>query len=137
MNAPAAFPRPSTTGPSIEGASADYRQRRTAWLIERRLEMARRHGVRAVDAFLCSVEEINLSGHGRQPDPLIPARVRRLEAQLGRQVPAAVRLARNAHQLHAALLDWQDELLSEAVPQRAARRAADDVEDAELGVVDG
>jgi hypothetical protein len=130
MSAPAADHSPSTTGPSIGGAIADYRQRRTAWLIDRHHEMARRHGVRVVDAFLASVEEINLSGRGRQRDPLIPTRLRRLEAELGRQLPAAVQRASNAHRLHAALLDWQDELLSDAMPRRAAWRAADDADDA-------
>jgi hypothetical protein len=78
-----------------------------------------------VDALVETVEEINLSGRGRQHDPLIPHRVRRLEAEIGRPVPEAVRSARNAHRLHAALMDWQEELLDEACPARELHGAVD------------
>jgi uncharacterized membrane protein len=77
-------------------------------------------------ALVQTVEEINLSGRGRQPDPLIPHRLRRLEAAIGRPVPDAVQRARNAHRLHAALMDWQEDLLDEAYPARELLGAVDE-----------
>jgi hypothetical protein len=79
-----------------------------------------------VDALVETVEEINLSGRGRQPDPLIPHRLRRLEAEIGRPAPERVHRARNAHQLHAALMDWQEELLDDACPARRFHGAVDE-----------
>jgi hypothetical protein len=120
----AAYPG-QVCGPSIARASADYSRNRDAWLAERRLVEARRRVVRAVDALIDTVEEINLSGRGRQPDPLIPHRLRRLEAAIGRPVPEIVHRARNGHRLHAALMDWQEELLDEACPDRLFHGTAD------------
>jgi hypothetical protein len=79
-----------------------------------------------VDALVETVEEINLSGRGRQYDPLIPHRLRRLEAEIGRPAPDTVHRARNARQLHAALMDWQEELLDEACPAREFHGAVDE-----------
>jgi hypothetical protein len=112
-------------GPSIARASADYSRNRDAWLSDRLLVEARRRIVRAVDALVDTVEEINLSGRGRQVDPLIPHRLRRLEAEIGRPVPETVLRARNGHRLHAALMDWQEELLDEACPDRRFHGDAD------------
>jgi hypothetical protein len=120
-----AAPASTVRGPSIVRATADYSRHRDAWLAGRRLQEARRRAVRAVDALVETVEEINLSGRGRQHDPLIPHRLRRLEAEIGRPVPEAVGRARNAHRLHAALLDWQEELLDEASPARTLHGAVD------------
>jgi hypothetical protein len=116
----------NVVGPSIARATADYLRRRGAWLADRRLEEARRRVVRAVDALVDTVEEINLSGRGGQHDPLIPNRLRRLETEIGRPVPEAVRRARNGHHLHAALMDWQEEVLDEACPARRFHDAVDD-----------
>jgi hypothetical protein len=79
-----------------------------------------------VDALVETVEEINLSGRGRQHDPLIPHRLRRLEVEIGRPVPEAVRRARNGHRLHAALMDWQEGLLDEVCPARELHGAVDE-----------
>ena len=113
-------------GPSIARATADHSRRRSAWLTDRRIQAARRRPVLAVDALVDTVEEINLSGRGRQHDPLIPHRLRRLEDEIGRPVPEAVRRARNGHQLHAALMDWQEDLLDEACPAREFPGAVDE-----------
>jgi hypothetical protein len=121
-----AAPASTVRGPSIVRATADYSRHRDAWLAGRRLQEARRRAVRAVDALVETVEEINLSGRGRQHDPLIPHRLRRLEAEIGRPVPEAVRRPWNAHKLHAALLDWQEELLDEASPARTPHGAVDE-----------
>jgi hypothetical protein len=116
----------SLGGPSIARATADHFRRRDAWLADRRLEESRRRTIRAVDALVDTVEEINLSGRGGQYDPLIPHRLRRLEAEIGRPVPEAVRRARNGHHLHAALMDWQEALLDEACPARQLHDAVDE-----------
>jgi hypothetical protein len=79
-----------------------------------------------VDALVETVEEINLSGRGRQQAPLIPHRLRRLEVEIGGPVPQAVHGARNGHKLHAALMDWQEELLDEACPARELHGATDE-----------
>jgi hypothetical protein len=121
-----AAPASTVRGPSIVRATADYSRHRGAWLADRRLQEARRHAVRAVDALVETVEEINLSGRGRQHDPLISHRLRRLETEIGRPVPEAVLRARNGHRLHAALLDWQEELLDEACPGRRLHGAVDE-----------
>lgn len=113
-------------GPSIARATADQSRRRSASLTALHLETARRRPVLAVDALVETVEEINLSGCGRQHDPLIPHRLRRLEAEIGRGAPEAVHRARNARQLHAALMDWQEELLDEACPAREFHGAVDE-----------
>jgi hypothetical protein len=80
----------------------------------------RRHIVRTVDGILDELEEVNLDGRGRIDDPLMGRRLCRVEAQLGRRLPAAARQARTAKTLHEALLDWLDELLDEVVDGRAA-----------------
>jgi hypothetical protein len=127
MSSIAAAGRPRTVrGPSIARATADHSRRRALSLSDRRLEAARRRRVRAVDVLVEIAEEINLSGCGRQHDPLIPHRVRRLEAEIGRSAPERVHRARNAHQLHAALMDWQEELLDEACPARRFHGAVDE-----------
>jgi hypothetical protein len=113
-------------GAPIARANADQERFRDAWLARRRLEVAERRALHAVDAFVQTVEEINLSGRGRQPDPLIPHRLRRLEAAIGRPVPEAVHRARNGHRLHAALMDWQEHLLDEAYPARKLLGAVDE-----------
>jgi hypothetical protein len=117
---------PSTIhGRAIARAVADHFRGRSTWLSHRRLEAARRRPVLAVDALVETVEEINLSGRGRQHDPLIPHRLRRLEAEIGGPAPDVVHRARNGHQLHRALMDWQEELLDEACPARQFHGAVD------------
>jgi hypothetical protein len=49
----------------------------------------------------------------------------RLEVEAGRPLPAKVSEARTPVRLHSALLDWQEELLDEAVPGRAAYAVMD------------
>jgi hypothetical protein len=41
-------------------------------------------------------------------------------------VPDAVHRARNGHRLHAALMDWQEDLLDEAYPARELLCAVDE-----------
>jgi hypothetical protein len=111
---------------SIARASAEYVEQRDAWRTHRRIHEERRRTLRAVDDFLTTVEEINLAGRGRQPDPLIPHRLRRLETEIGSPVPAPVRIAGTGHRLHEALMQWEEDLLDELHPSRAAQRVADE-----------
>lgn len=46
----------------------------------------------------------------------------RLDAAVDEPLPAPVRQATTATDLHDALLDWQDELLDRVVPWRARER---------------
>jgi hypothetical protein len=114
------------SGPSIARANADHSRQREVWITGRHHEVERRRVLRAVDAFLDTVEEINLSGRGREPDPLMRHRLRRLEVEVGERLPDMVRRAPNGHRLHEALLDWEDELLDDANPSRAMYRTMSD-----------
>jgi hypothetical protein len=79
----------------------------------------RRQAVQAVDELINTLEDINLAGRGRQPAALTPGLLLRLEVEAGRPLPPKVSEARTPVKLHKALLDWQEELLDEAVPSRA------------------
>lgn len=118
MSSVATDPNGVASGPSIALANAEHSRRRQVWQSQRVEQFERRRVLRAVDDFLTTVEEINLVGQGRHPDPLMPHRLRRLEALIGRRVPDTVRGAANGQRLHEALLDWQEELLDEANPSR-------------------
>jgi hypothetical protein len=120
----------SARGPSIAQANADFSRQRDVWLAGRRQATERRRVLHAVDGFLDTVEESNLAGHGRRPDPLMRHRLRRFEARLGLSLPEAVLQARDGHRLHEALLDWQDDLLDQA-GLRARRVAVDAFADGE------
>jgi hypothetical protein len=82
-------------------------------------ERQRRQAVCAVDDLVDALEDLNLSGRGRQATALMPGWLRRLEVEACRPLPPRVSQARVPVKLHAALLDWQEELLDEAVPGRA------------------
>lgn len=105
---------------SIEKAASDRYEQWLEWRAGQHASTEATHPVRATDAVIDRIEEINLSGHGRDVDVRIPGLVRELERDLGRRSPSAVRKARTWVALHGALLDWQDELLDEASPTRHA-----------------
>ena len=104
-----------------------------AWIARAtgRLELARRFRARArlqaIDDALEYLEQRHLQGE-RTYDRLTHARMRRLERQVGLPLPRKVVRARNTARLHAALLDWQEQVLDEVAPQR---RAFEDVYDAD------
>jgi hypothetical protein len=85
----------------------------------RETDRRRRQAVQAVDELINALEDINLTGRGRQPAALTPGMLLRLEVEADRPLPAKVSEARTPVRLHSALLDWQEELLDEAVPGRA------------------
>lgn len=86
--------------------------------------------VRTIDTVLDEVEARNLAGI-RHIDEAIRAKVDRLPRVVGVPLPCRVKLARNPRRLHAALLDWQQEVLDTLVPDRGNYVAVDAIFDAE------
>jgi hypothetical protein len=85
------------------------------------LERARtRRRVAAIDEMLEELERMHLD-RNRVISRMIRLRVRRLEQVVGLPLPRRVVRARNTVRLHAALLDWQEEVLDVVVPVRAVR----------------
>ena len=92
------------------------------------LEHARaRRRVGAIDEMLDVLELMHLN-RDRVIDRMVRLRLRRLEEEVGLPLPRQVGRARNTVRLHAALLDWQDEVLDQLVPARRALLAIDEVE---------
>jgi hypothetical protein len=93
------------------------------------LERARaRRRVGAIDEMLDVLERMHLN-RDRVIDSMIRCRLRRLEQEVGLPMPRQVVRARNTVRLHAALLDWQDEVLDQVFPWRRALLASDEVDD--------
>jgi len=111
----------------IERATHERRVRRVEWRTQRHATTLRRRALRATDALIDSIEEINLGDRGRERDEQVQKRVRALENEVSRSAPDAVRRARTWLALHGALLDWQEQLLDEASPLRRTVAGDDDV----------
>jgi hypothetical protein len=86
-----------------------------------------RRRVAAIDELLDVLELKHLS-RDRAIDRMIRCRLRRLEQEVGLPLPRKAMRARNTVRLHAALLDWQDEVLDEVVPSRRALLESDERE---------
>jgi hypothetical protein len=92
---------------------------------ERRIDDRRRRAdgsqvrrrVAAIDRLINDLEECHLTGE-RSFDRVLRQRLYRLEAEVGLPLPRKAVRARNTVRLHAALLDWQETLLDELVPER-------------------
>lgn len=76
-----------------------------------------RQRLAAIDDMLATLEARHLAGE-RTFDRLTRARLRRLEKVVGLSLPRKALRARNTVRLHAALLDWQEDLLDDIVPER-------------------
>ena len=74
--------------------------------------------LRSIDHLLEVLEARNLDGM-RDIDEAIRAELDRLPRKVGVPLPCSVKLARNTRRLHAALLDWQQEVLDTLLPARA------------------
>lgn len=107
-------------GTGIRRASAEASSALGEARGRRDTDRRRRQAVQAVDDLINALEDINLTGRGRRQAALTPGMLLRLEVESGRPLPAKVSEARTPVRLHSALLDWQEELLDEAVPGRAA-----------------
>jgi hypothetical protein len=90
-------------------------------VVERNLA---RQGIRAIDSVLDAVERHHLARRPRDVPPR-PDWIARLK-EGGLTVPTRILLLRDTVQLHGALMDWQEELLSAALPGRANFTRADE-----------
>ena len=114
MSAQVATP---TDGDRIARAGSEIWERRTSSL-RRRLGGSRvRRRVEAIDALIAILEERHLTGE-RTFDRVLRQRLYHLEHEVGLPVPRKAIRARNTVRLHAALLDWQETLLDEMIPER-------------------
>lgn len=86
---------------------------------ERAQERARlRAPIELIDELVDRIEQDNLDRQ-REIAPQLWEDLLRLPEMMARPLPAPVLHAMNTAHLHAALLDWQAEMLDAAVPQRA------------------
>ena len=114
MSAQVATP---TDGDRIARAGSEIWERRTSSM-RRRLRSSRiRQRVEAIDALIAILEERHLTGE-RTFDRVLRQRLYHLEHEVGLPVPRKATRARNTVRLHAALLDWQETLLDEMIPER-------------------
>jgi hypothetical protein len=114
------------TGASIGRASAEAQSAREAGRTAIEQARGERRAVHVVDCILDVVEEINLSEMASpEQETVIGEWLLWLDHAIDVPVPVPVRSAGNATALHDALLDWQDELLDDVTPSRAAHQAAD------------
>jgi transposase InsO family protein len=91
---------------------------------------ARARRVAAIDEMLETLERMHLD-RNRVVSRMVRCRLRRLEQEVGLPLPRRVMRARNTVRLHAALLDWQDEVLDEVVPSRRALLEVEALEEVE------
>lgn len=112
--------------PAVDDRAPDAniaRAAQQAWTARRSSidRSAARHRTRqrlaAIDDMLETLESRHLAGD-RTFDKLTRARLNRLELAVGLPLPRKAVRARNTVRLHAALLDWQENLLDEIVPER-------------------
>ncbi|HEX4578599.1 MAG TPA: hypothetical protein VH498_01210 [Candidatus Dormibacteraeota bacterium] len=116
-------------GDRIARAGSEIWERRTT-AIRRRLGGSRvRNRVTAIDSLVATLEERHLRGE-RTFDRVLRQRLYRLEDEVGLPLPRRATRARNTVRLHAALLDWQETLLDEMVPERLS---FPDVHDSDWG----
>lgn len=96
----------------------------------RNRERALRRRIHTIDHLLGVLEARNLDGTP-SIDETIRAELDCLPRAVGLPLPCDVKLARNTRRLHAALLDWEEEVLNALVPAREQYVAVDAVLDAE------
>ncbi len=116
---------PSSSQQLIAAASSDAWLARANSRLLAAQQMRARVRVAAIDAMLEILELRHLAGE-RTFDKLTRARLRRLERVVGMPLPRKAVRARNTVRLHAALLDWQEQVLNQVAPER---RRFDDIYD--------
>ncbi len=101
----------------IAHAGVEVWERRMASL-RRRLDRSRiRQRIAAVDQLINLLEERHLLGN-RAFDRVLRRRLHHLEQEVGLPLPRKAVRARNTVRLHAALLDWQENVLDALLPER-------------------
>ena len=101
---------------SIHHAAVEAHEALLMWRAGVEADARLREPVRVVDSLLTRVEESNLAGHGAVAGVHVRLWIRELARALGRPLPIGVRRAHTGYAFHAALLDWQEQLLDEAMP---------------------
>jgi hypothetical protein len=96
----------------IQAAVAEMHDRQRRAALKQRRELNRRRPLWAIDRLLDELEREHVRGRELRAVELAGLR-ERLPEIIGRSLPASVRSARTSTQLHAALLDWQEELYAE------------------------
>jgi hypothetical protein len=104
-------------GDLIAQAGREIWERRIDDLRRRAAGSQVRRRVAAIDRLINDLEERHLTGE-RTFDRVLRQRLYRLEDEVGLPLPRKAVRARNTVRLHAALLDWQETLLDELVPER-------------------
>lgn len=126
-DSPTAVADPAGAG-LIGRASRDYWTARGQQLEQQRRRRRAFERLHAIDDVLEELEQRHLQGN-REYDRQVRARIRGLEFQVGLPLPRKVARARNTVRLHAALLDWQELVLDDLVPERAVLPDLEDDED--------
>ena len=116
-DSPTAVADPASAG-LIGRASRDYWAARGRQLDAQRRRERAFERLHAIDDVLEELEQRHLQGN-REYDRQIRNRIRGVEVQVGLPLPRKVARARNTVRLHAALLDWQEVVLDDLVPERA------------------
>ena len=119
------IPRRGIAVASQELSAARRRTRQS-----RESERALWRRIHTIDHLLGVLEARNLDGT-QGIDATIRAELDRLPRLVGLPLPCDVKLARNTRRLHAALLDWDEQVLDTFVPAREQYAAVDAVLDAE------
>jgi hypothetical protein len=104
-------------GDRMARAGSEIWERRTNSMRRRLAGSRTRQRVKAIDALVTILEERHLRGE-RTFDRVLRQRLYHLEREVGLPLPRKAIRARNTVRLHAALLDWQETLLDEMVPER-------------------
>ncbi|HEY7926708.1 MAG TPA: hypothetical protein VIG86_04705 [Candidatus Dormibacteraeota bacterium] len=112
-----AQPATPIDGDRIARAGSEIWERRTTSMRRRLAGPRVRQRVNAIDALIAILEERHLTGE-RTLDRVMRQRLYRLEDEVGLPLPRRAVRARNTVRLHAALLDWQEALLDEMMPER-------------------
>lgn len=108
---------PADPGGAIADASREIHDQRHAAVVRQVSGMRTRRRIAAVDEMIAALEERHLVGE-RTFDRVLRQRLHHVEREVGSPLPRKAVRARNTVRLHAALLDWQETLLDEAVPER-------------------
>ena len=103
---------------SLTRACDDLQRDRATALADQEARQRMRRAISAVDDLIDDVEDVNLQRGSKTPARVFKAQLLDLEDTAG-PAPAMVRAARTTARLHAALMDWLEDLLNDAIPERA------------------
>jgi hypothetical protein len=104
-------------GDLIAQAGREIWERRLDALHRRLQDSSVRQRIAAIDSLINLLEERHLTGD-RTLDRVLRQRLYGLEREVGLPLPRKAVRARNTVRLHAALLDWQEMLLDQLLPER-------------------